>query len=253
MLLHHQIRVSQNVNKTVPIIMIHGLFGNLNNLGILSTFLVKYCNIIQIDLRNHGRSPHCSVMTYVIMAHDVLELLNYLSIKKCIVIGQSMGGKVAMTLGILFNQYVKKIVIIDIAPKKYNTHKHQYIFSAISQINNSKINDKNRIINILQQRDIELNIILFLLKSFRKGKWIFNFDYIKKNYNDLCDWNILQKCWKPSLFIRGGLSNYIKDSYFETIYHQFPYAYIHTVPHAGHWVHYDQPTYVSQIITKFIL
>lgn len=252
MLLNYKLRISNNQNKIIPIIMLHGLFGNLSNLNTLSTSLLKYFDIIQIDLRNHGQSPHHPIMTYTAMAQDIINLLNYLLINKCIVIGHSMGGKVAMTLGILAENRIEKIIIIDIAPKKYNTCTYQNILSVINYVNSAKITNKNDIFNFMQQYHIKPNIILFLLKSYQKGKWNFNFDVIKKNKDKINDWAMHQICWKTCLFIKGALSSYIKDSYIYNIYHQFPLSHIHTVPNATHWVHYDNPKYVYNIIKNFI-
>lgn len=252
MLLNYRLCISQNSYKTIPIVMIHGLFGSLSNLRTLATSLAQYCDIIQIDLRNHGRSPHDPVMDYHVMAQDILNLLNHLSIKKCIVLGHSIGGKVAMTLGILAYQRIDKLIVIDIAPKKYDLHKHQNIFSAINYINTIKIQDKQHIISVMQKNCIEPHIILFLLKSFQQGKWTFNFDAIMRNYNNINDWTTHQMCCKSSLFIRGELSSYIKEAYVKDIYHQFPFANVTTIPNARHWVHYDKPTHVLNNIKKFI-
>lgn len=253
MLLNYRLRTSKTLNQTIPIIMIHGLFGNLSNLGILSTALSKYYDIIQVDLRNHGQSPHHSIMTYEVMAQDIVTLLKHFMIEKCIVIGHSMGGKIAMTLSILAKQYIEKVIILDIAPKKYHTCKYQNVFSTINYINNSKIKDKNHINSIMQKNHLESKTILFLLKSFQKGTWNFNFQFIMQNYANINDWTMFQICQKPFLFIRGTLSSYIKDSYIKNIHYQFPASYIKTIQNAGHWVHYDKPAEVFNIIKTFLL
>lgn len=56
--------------------------------------------VLTVDARNHGRSPHSPVMTYEAMSLDVQHLLTRLGITKCILIGHSMGGKTAMTLAL---------------------------------------------------------------------------------------------------------------------------------------------------------
>ena len=53
--------------------------------------------MLTIDARNHGTSPHNPVLTYEAMASDLKHLLSKLHIEKCVLIGHSMGGKVAMT------------------------------------------------------------------------------------------------------------------------------------------------------------
>lgn len=252
MLLNYELSKSKNSYKTFPIVIIHGLFGDLSNLKTLANNLTQFCDVIRVDLRNHGKSPHNKIMTYFVMTQDVINLLNYLSINNCIVLGHSMGGKVAMMLGILDNNRINKIIIIDIAPKKYDIHAHHNIFNAIQYINSNNIKNRTSMISIMKQNNIDSHIILFLLKSFQQGKWNFNFDSIIKNYTNLSDWTTHQICWKSSLFIKGAMSSYIKKSYIQDIYNQFPFSYICTVPNANHWVHYDNPKYTFNLIKDFI-
>ena len=41
------------------VITLHGLFGSLENLGMISPGLAPSFRMHGLDLRNHGRSPHC--------------------------------------------------------------------------------------------------------------------------------------------------------------------------------------------------
>jgi pimeloyl-ACP methyl ester carboxylesterase len=57
---------------------------------------------------------------------------------------------------------------------------------------------------------------------------------------------------KPTLFIRGGNSNYILDSDFENIKRHFPTATVETIPNAGHWLHAENPILFHQITSSFL-
>ena len=111
--------------------LIHGLFGDLNNLGVLGRDLRQDHTVIQIDVRNHGHSPHSESMHYHDMAQDVLALLNSLNIAKAIVIGHSMGGKIAMAMTALAPLRLERIVVIDMSPVAYNVRRHDKIFAAL--------------------------------------------------------------------------------------------------------------------------
>ena len=63
-----------------------------------STNTLTGLQIISADLRNHGNSFHSDVMNYDSMANDVINLINDLHLKKVILVGHSMGGKVAMAV-----------------------------------------------------------------------------------------------------------------------------------------------------------
>lgn len=84
-----------------PALLIHGLFGSLDNLGVLGRDLRSDRRVIQVDMRNHGHSPRSERMDYAAMAEDLLALIDNLSLPQLDVIGHSMGGKAAMTLAAL--------------------------------------------------------------------------------------------------------------------------------------------------------
>lgn len=75
------------------VVLIHGLFGSLDNLGVLGRSLQESYQVLQVDLRNHGLSPHSEDMNYRLMAEDVIALLNRLSLDNVTLIGHSMGGR----------------------------------------------------------------------------------------------------------------------------------------------------------------
>ena len=58
--------------------------------------------VISVDARNHGESEHSPDMSYESMAEDVLSLIGKLNLtKKTVLLGHSMGGKIAMTLALM--------------------------------------------------------------------------------------------------------------------------------------------------------
>ena len=82
------------------IILIHGMFGSLSNLGMLARPLVDQYRVISVDLRNHGDSPHEQKMDIPAMAADIVELMDDLHIDSATLIGHSLGGKVAMQVAL---------------------------------------------------------------------------------------------------------------------------------------------------------
>lgn len=55
------------------VILIHGLFGSLENLNVIAKPLSEHFNVINVDLRNHGLSPHSNEMNYPAMSQDILD------------------------------------------------------------------------------------------------------------------------------------------------------------------------------------
>ena len=72
-------------------------------------------------LRNHGRSPHSDILDYDVMVADVREFMEQQALRRIMLLGHSLGGKVAMQFVIDYSEQVDCLVIVDIAPKPYGT------------------------------------------------------------------------------------------------------------------------------------
>jgi esterase len=57
----------------------------------------------------------------------------------------------------------------------------------------------------------------------------------------------------PMLFVRGGGSNYVRDTDRLQIERLFPRARLETIEAAGHWVQVDAPEAFLDLITPFLL
>ena len=68
MLLNFEFQQITNSQSKPTIVLIHGLFGSLSNLGVIARALESEYSILQIDVRNHGKSAHDVEMNYSVMA-----------------------------------------------------------------------------------------------------------------------------------------------------------------------------------------
>jgi esterase len=246
MQLHYQIE-----GEGEPIILLHGLFGSLSNLGVLTRHLHNHYQTITVDLRNHGLSPWSSEMSYSLMADDISQLIEKLKLQQVTVIGHSMGGKISMQLLANLPEAIKQVIVLDIAPVNYPLNLHQDVFMALDESIKSGLSDSKAIIAIMQHY-ITLPVAQFLLKSFKHGSWLFNFKAIRNNYSYLAGWQTIETCYKPIYFLKGSHSDYIKPSYHQDILEQFPLAQIFTIDGAGHNVHAEQPQQVLNIIDSIL-
>lgn len=235
-----------------PIIFMHGVFGSLTNLSMLARDLMQNYQTIQVDLRNHGLSPWSDEMNFQVMAQDIAELCHDLHLNDVIMIGHSMGGKVALQLIQVIPELITQTVAIDIAPVKYIDLPNNHVLDALNQCISQNITDKNKIINVMQNKGIDEATIQFLLKSFKQEHWLFNVEVINKQYHHLCDWQTISPWLKPTLFIRGAKSNYVAKAYYTKIFKQFPNATIETVIDAGHNVHAEKTAQVLQILHNWL-
>ena len=238
--------------NTMPLVLLHGLFGSLDNLGVLARELKHDRPLIQLDVRNHGLSPRADDMSYQLMAQDVLETLDGLGITRFQVIGHSMGGKIAMTLTSLAPDRVAGLVVIDIAPVAYPTRHHDDIFAALQAVTDAGITARSDAAALMRQTLKEEGVIQFLLKSFHAGEWRFNVPVLWQCYDDIIGWQAQAPWPHPALFIRGDQSHYLADEYRDALVAQFPQARAHIIAGAGHWVHAEKPDAVLRAIKRFL-
>lgn len=241
-----------------PLIILHGLFGQCDNWNTLAKqFAENGFEVFVVDLRNHGLSPHSDVWNYHVMSDDVLELINDNELNNVILLGHSMGGKVAMQFAVDHSQFLDKLIVVDIAPKYYPMH-HQNVLKALQKVDFSTVKNRKEVEEILSEYISDFGTRQFLLKNIywkteTELAWRFNLKIIIEqieNVGEAQESNVA--CDIPTLFIRGENSNYILDEDIKAIQSVFPLSDIATVLGAGHWVHAEKPKDFFDRVMRFL-
>lgn len=254
MQLHHKIYSTDPTHEYLFIL--HGLFGMLDNWHNMARKLSEHFNVVTVDQRNHGHSPHSDEMSFELMAEDLAELMNHLKVDTAHLIGHSMGGKTVMKFADLHPDKLKKLIVVDIAPKRYAPG-HTAYFSAFNTIDFSLCETRKEADAALAEIESNLGIRQFLLKNLDKAekgyKLKFNLKPIELFYPDMIDEMSFQ--WvitTDTLFLYGEKSGYITASDKITITETFTQADFVGVPEAGHWVHAEQPLAFYDAVTRFL-
>jgi esterase len=240
-----------------PLVLLHGLFGSGDNWFGVAPKLAEKFHVFAPDLRNHGHSPHHAEMDYPLMAGDVEKFFGAQKIESAHVIGHSMGGKVAMQFALNFPARVKKLVVVEMAPRAYG-RTHDKIFAALLALNLASFQTRQQIEDALAPEIPSLNLRRFLLKNLGRddhGKfvWKMNLRGVAENYSQLGEVLSAQSHFdKQALFIRGGKSDYISAADESEIRRQFPASQIQTIAAANHWVHADAPEEFLRLVLDFL-
>ncbi|RAU81537.1 alpha/beta fold hydrolase [Pontibacter arcticus] len=241
-----------------PLLILHGLFGTLDNWQTLAKRFAEHYNVFIVDLRNHGRSPHSDEHSYELMAEDVLELIDDLQIPTPAIMGHSMGGKVAMQFALKYPTRLTKLIVVDIAPKAYPPH-HDEIIDALRSVDLTTVTSRGDVDEQLSKQIPEMDVRLFLMKNlYRKEDntfgWRMNLEALDKNYANVAAAIAADVPFKKStLFIKGGRSRYIQqEDIYGSIEHLFTLVEVETIPNAGHWVHAQAPDEVYELVSNFL-
>ncbi len=240
-----------------PLIILHGLFGSLENWQTLSRAFASCYRVYALDARNHGASPHSPEMNYNLMADDLEEFMAAQGISSAYLLGHSMGGKAAMQFAFKHPEKVDKLVIVDIAPHAYPPQ-HTTIFRALFSVNPWQFTRRKDIDTALAQKLPDVALRQFLEKNLTRDasgtfKWKLDLDSIYRNYDALGQGlDGPRRFEKPALFIRGERSGYITKQDTEQIRLLFPYSRIVTLPGVGHWVHVEARRRFARVVLTFL-
>jgi esterase len=240
-----------------PLIVLHGLFGSLDNWRPVSRLLSDRFRIIAVDQRNHGRSPHASDMNLREMAKDLRGLMDRLELGRAHLLGHSMGGKTAMQFALLHPEQVDRLVIADVAPVRYEPS-HRRLMEAMMALDTGSISTRAEADAELGRSIPDPAVRQFLLKSLaRDGSgrfhWRLNLPALRQNYDLLLAPPEMERpCERPALFLCGDDSDYVKDTDISEVRRFFPRAEFERVPGTGHWLHAEKPETVADAIRRFL-
>ena len=245
-----------------PLIILHGLFGQQGNWTAHAKALAEDFKVYGFDARNHGQSAHADTMSYPEMAEDIKETMDVLKILSANFIGHSMGGKIAMELALKYPGRVNKLIVVDIAPVKYESGPNEEL-SALQKIELDTLTKRKDADTALQAEVPNKAIRDFLLTNLQRNsegvyQWRMNLPVITKDYSLLRSWseNVGESKAEFSgktLFIKGGNSSYLLKDYIDQTLSFFPQAKVKVISDAGHWVHNEKPEKFFKTVVKFLL
>lgn len=241
---------------TDTLVIMHGLFGMLDNWAGLSRRFGATRRVLAVDLRNHGKSGHAPAMDYDIMAKDVVELLDHLNLDAVHLLGHSMGGKVAMQLADKHGDRLMSMVVVDIAPRAYGT-RHEAVLAALRAMPIGEIQGRREAQEWLAGWLQDEGERLFLLKNLQRGahgyEWKMNLPVLLEAYDRLSEGlDLAAGLARPVLVVRGQRSGYVNDDDVDRFNRLYPQVVHEVIPGAGHWVHADAPEAFYSVVTRFL-
>jgi pimeloyl-ACP methyl ester carboxylesterase len=239
-----------------PIVILHGIFGSSDNWLTQARILSEHYHVFSLDLRNHGQSPHDDQFDYPAMVSDLEAFIDSHQLHNPIVIGHSMGGKVAMNFALAHPEKLEKLIVVDIAPKPYNLE-HYVIIEGLKAVPIQTLTSRQEADAALVPFVPESDVRQFLLKNLQRKPeggftWKINLPVIDKNLSNIgLDLHYPGIFDKPTLFIRGAKSKYVKDEDMTRIRQVFPNVTMETLD-TGHWVQAEKPKEFVALVMEWL-
>lgn len=262
----------RNTGKGPAFVILHGLYGASDNWLGIAGMLKDQFELFIPDMRNHGQSPKSDNMYYSSMREDILQLFEKCKIEKAILLGHSMGGRVAIDFALNYPEKISHLIVGDISPRPYNQTRnykhlfkhHQIIIDKLLELPIKETSDRKELAKLLQRKLYDERLVNFLLKNLKRDDnkefyWTVNLEVLKENLQTILAGIGEEEISRhygttgfPVLFLRGSLSSYLTEDDTAFIEQLFPYAEIEEIPDAGHWLHAEQPEIFIEKVKRFV-
>jgi len=244
-----------------PLVVVHGLFGSASNWRNVALKWENDFAVWGVDLRNHGKSFHRQGMSYAQQADDLLNWLDNTGLDKVSLLGHSMGGKVVMEFALRYPSRVEKLIIVDIAPIRYQPSHNEIIASLIALKAQEPWHDRRQADSLLNEYlgEEAIQTRLFLLTNLRRTsdglRLRVGIEEIKEDYASILDVPESITAGKtftgPTLVIRGTRSDYVPDDSLPVFKQAFPEFKLVDLD-GGHWLHAEQTDAFAAAVSDFI-
>lgn len=266
-----------------PVLFLHGLLGSKRNFASLGTMLGAQLTtprrIVGLDLRNHGETGphmhHVGSMSYPEMAKDVVQWMDTHHIHKCVLVGHSMGGKVAQAISILYPDRVDGLVVLDIAPVQYardtnpNWKAVEDILRAVARVEGG--GDKRTVDKALRPAVPDPALRAFVMTNYDAhcGQWKIPVLTLVRELENIAGFELgdggdeitmesshhhsQRRQYDGDVFIiHGGQSKFVRHHHMDAIARYFPNHLLTTIRGAGHWVHAEAPDDTVALLKRFL-
>ena len=234
-------------------VFLHGLFGRGRNwTQVAADLAATDLPSVLVDLPDHGQSSWTTAFDYTAIADLVAETIGERlgSAARLIVVGHSLGGKVAMLLALRHPHLVSGLGVIDISPADSEAvTSFVPLIDAMRSLDLATLHHRADADAALAGRVPDAAVRGFLLQNLRRRPrwhWQLNLDLLGSSLASIRAWPDPGPLTYPGpvFWLSGEGSSYVLPEHEEAMQEHFPTVRRIVVPDAGHWVQADNPTAV---------
>lgn len=253
------------------LILVHGLASNLGfwryNIGALA----EDYRVIAIDLPGYGHSEKSPVFPYTLSfyAESIQRLAEHLDLDRVTLVGQSMGGQIAMVAALTYPELVDRLVLVDPAGiETFNAGEGAWLRNVYTVAG----------IRLTPEDAIRRNLALNFYEWDDRYEWMVEerariakvdefdeFAYaVKTSVGAMLDESTapyLEQIEQPTLIVYGQYDELIPNPYlhpgfardvFSEGHRRLPNSTLMEIPDAGHLSMLEQPAAFNEIVKGWL-
>ena len=257
------------------LLFLHGFGNDAHVWDWVAPALAQHYRVLALDHRGHGRSDRDPEGRYdhETMARDVAAALESLGAQRVVLVGHSLGGRVAMRFAGLFPEQVAGLVIVDSGPE-LDARGTTRIRADVQQQEPSfaSLRDYERVLarqypatraDILAQLAVHWTqqrpdgrFELRLDPAFMRGRRGASDEELARGSAEEAKqlWSALEQLPCPALVVRGAASDVLSADMADKMADEVLRAgRLEVVPRAGHSVMLDNPEAFEKALVGFVL
>ncbi|NJP11159.1 MAG: alpha/beta hydrolase [Leptolyngbyaceae cyanobacterium RU_5_1] len=251
-----------------PILCLHGHPGSGRSLSVFTQHLSKRFQTISPDLRGYGNSQTSTNFEITDHLTDLEALLHQYQIQRCLVLGWSLGGILALEMALRLPQHVTGLILIATAARPWGNHPpiswQDNLYTGLASILNRLNPGWQWNIDTFGQRSLYRYLIqrhtpatyhylaqeampAYLQTSRQATRALSN--ALKRGYNRLPD---IDKIQCPCLVLAGACDRHITAASSQETAHHLPNAEWHCYPTTAHLFPWEVPNQVLADIDNWL-
>ena len=247
------------------VILLHGLRSYALTWQILAPILAENFYVIALDQRGRGESDWAlDYRTYqtTYYVYDVEDLVENLNLSEFILVGHSLGGANALQYSLLHPNQIKALVIEDIGPG--SSIQGEGAERIRREMKTTPLTFENwqdaaafwrKLRPLIDDQGIQSRLDNTLIEKEGKITWRHDQDGISKARLEITStdlWPAVDALTCPTLFIKGGVSDFLSLEIIEEITTRKPHIQFIEIAGASHYVHDDQPKIFNSSVQNFL-
>ena len=238
-----------------PILMLHGLAQTCRTWDLVALALSDNYRSITIDQRGHGDSSWSTNQDYShnTLLDDTIKIIDKLNLDKFILVGFSMGGKIALNYAENNSNRLSALVVVDSGPES-NPKGTESVRKFLDQQSDfssvDELVEKTMQYNSTRPVESIRASVMNSIKQLDDGKWVWKYDPRIRNRVSGRDseiklehqlWESVNQVKCPTLIMRAGNSNILSKSTASKMQSIITGSKLISIKNAGHLLVGDNP------------
>ncbi|MRI34729.1 2-succinyl-6-hydroxy-2,4-cyclohexadiene-1-carboxylate synthase [Endozoicomonas sp. OPT23] len=248
------------VREGTPVVLLHGFLGDCSDWSLLAEHLAPEQYLVAIDLPGHGHSRTVPVVkenAFEVFSELLSATLLQLDIKEYVLVGYSLGGRLAMYHAHRFPEGIQKLVVESSHPGLEDSERAERLDNDLSWASQFRTEPLSDVLTSWYHQAVFADLNSRVRASLMKSRLANNTEgtmladalegYSLAKQPSL--WNSLGSAHHPIIYLHGD-----RDIKFQAIAHQLLEAgcvlNIHNVSNAGHNIHREQPEVMANVLRE---